>query len=213
VGTVNTTSNTLTITTVSVANQFSWWVLVDQGSPLPVELLYFEAKPENSNVRLRWTTATELNNDYFTVQSSADGITFNDIAKIQGAGTSQTLNKYSYLDMEANPGRTYYRLKQTDFDGKFKFSDVVKVDLENTSTPSFSVYPNPTSDKFTLSSNTAVESISLLSSQGDLISAVSDQMLEGEFFKEFDLSENIAGLYIVKIVHNKGTNFIKVIKR
>lgn len=99
----------------------------DLGStPLPVELLQFGASTESENVHLKWSTASELNNDYFEIEKSMEGIVFESIGKVKGAGTSQHIIQYSFIDALSFP-ISYYRLKQVDFDGTFTYSDVIKV--------------------------------------------------------------------------------------
>lgn len=88
------------------------------NSNLPVELLNFDLSSVNKTVTLEWSTASELNNDYFMVESSVDGNTFKGIEKIQGAGTSNELLKYKTHDANPEAELMYYRLRQVDFDGK-----------------------------------------------------------------------------------------------
>ena len=90
---------------------------------LPVELTSFEAVRIEGNVRLEWTTASELNNDYFEVLKSYDGEIFSIIGYVDGHGTSSEVIDYSYTDSE--PKQAYYRLRQLDYDGQFEYSDVV----------------------------------------------------------------------------------------
>lgn len=87
---------------------------------LPVELLSFTGKNVNGNNVLEWQTSSETNNDYFTVEKSTDGITFFPIARIDGAGNSTQINDYSFTD-ENSAALTYYRLRQTDFNGRYEY--------------------------------------------------------------------------------------------
>ena len=84
---------------------------------LPIELISFEAEKEKASVKLSWTTATEINNDYFTLEKSLDGFNYNQITLINGAGTTSFSNSYSFIDSNPFTGISYYRLSQTDFDG------------------------------------------------------------------------------------------------
>lgn len=98
---------------------------------LPIELLNFNASclPENKGVTIHWTTASEINNDYFTVEKSSDGIFFETIATIKGAGTSSKVLDYNYVDDKPIPEKVcYYRLRQTDYDGK---SETFKIITSN----------------------------------------------------------------------------------
>ena len=115
-------------------------------SLLPVKLTSFTANTTKENsVLLEWITASEKDNDYFTIEKSEDGKAFRDIAKIKGSGASNKIKKYSFIDIKAVKNYAYYRLKQTDFNGQESLSKtiVVKGTAQiNTATKIF-VYPNP----------------------------------------------------------------------
>ncbi len=92
---------------------------------LPIELTAFKGTCKTDKAYLSWTTASETNNDYFTIEKAVDGVTFSPIATIPGSGTSSQPNNYSYTDENAFIGFAYYRLKQTDFDGNYAYSYIV----------------------------------------------------------------------------------------
>ena len=94
------------------------------SSVLPVELTSFNAETENNEALLTWTTGSEINNDYFEVQTSVDGATWETITILQGAGNSHDENTYSYLDEEVHSSIQYYRLKQVDYDGTSTISNI-----------------------------------------------------------------------------------------
>ncbi len=96
---------------------------------LPIELVSFTAKQNHSTVDLNWTTASEINNDYFTVEKSNDGYLYSPFGRMEGAGNSNSLLNYSFTDNHPCPGTNYFRLKQTDYDGHFSYSDVVAVNF------------------------------------------------------------------------------------
>ena len=108
---------------------------------LPVKLLFFIAEPEGPAVNLSWSTASEINNNYFTVMSSSDGIIFNEFAQVNSAGNSNTILNYSLTDHNPLTGTSYYILKQTDFDGRSILSDIVTVYMIGLFV--IKVYPNP----------------------------------------------------------------------
>ncbi|MBL7892079.1 MAG: T9SS type A sorting domain-containing protein [Bacteroidia bacterium] len=108
---------------------------------LPIELLNFNAKGEGNKVRIYWRTASETNNDFFTIEKSLNGTDWKIIGTVKGAGNSTRIINYESFDYEPIVGIQYYRLKQTDFDGKFKYSKSVAVDFKDVF--SFSIYPNP----------------------------------------------------------------------
>lgn len=110
---------------------------------LPIELLSFDAKPNEDKVDLTWVTATEINNDFFTVQKSKNGIDWEDVLEVDGAGNSNQVLNYFDSDYSPYSGLSYYRLKQTDYDGKFTFSNVVPVKYESSREGNMSLFPNP----------------------------------------------------------------------
>ena len=130
-GNGGTTGTTAGGTVITAAQQtlFSPWTLasVSGENPLPVELLWFTATPSGDVVDLDWTTATEIDNDYFTVERSADAINWLPILEVNGAGNSQHEIAYSSGDQQPLSGLSYYRLRQTDFDGTSSLSQVVPV--------------------------------------------------------------------------------------
>ena len=101
---------------------------VQHTTTLPIELLYFNATYKNGNILLEWVTETEINNDYFTIERSEDGVNYTPISETNGAGNSNTSKYYSDVDLYPPPNKVlYYRLKQTDFDGKYAYSNIVAI--------------------------------------------------------------------------------------
>ncbi|ELR73868.1 hypothetical protein C900_00032 [Fulvivirga imtechensis AK7] len=112
---------------------------------MPIELLSFEAVVEGSDVIIDWTTTSELNNDFFTIERSRDGKEYQIVGTVDGAGNSDESLSYSFTDRNPMAGKSYYRLKQTDFDGKFEYFAPALVSYTTTTTEELmlSVYPNP----------------------------------------------------------------------
>jgi len=104
---------------LSITNAYTPWVLSSLAAPLPVELVNFVTGCDGNNVRVSWTTASEVNNNYFTVQRSDDGFSYRDVGIVAGSGTTSQMHSYSFVDTEPTWGATYYRLKQTDNNGMF----------------------------------------------------------------------------------------------
>lgn len=118
-------------------------------TPLPIELLNFNVKTTNDeSVKIFWQTASETNNDYFSIERSQNGYDWNEISRIDGAGNSSSQLDYTTYDLNPFKGISYYRLKQTDFDGEFSFSTIKSIN--NSSNNLTEIYPNPTSNKITL---------------------------------------------------------------
>lgn len=110
---------------------------------LPIELLSFTAEAVNNNVILNWQTATEINNDFFTIERSKDAVTWEEILTKSGAGNSNSVTNYDDIDYHPLIGISYYRLKQTDYDGKTSYSNIEAVNFENID---INIYPNPAND-------------------------------------------------------------------
>jgi len=115
---------------------------IDNPTVFPVELLGFEAIPHAYSVELKWATASEINNHFFTVEKSADGRIFESVGRVEGAGTSNRRMDYRFTDRNPLQGVSYYRLKQTDFDGSFSYSNVAVVNFGK-GLSSLTVFPNP----------------------------------------------------------------------
>ncbi len=143
-GTYSSSTTTSPITAVRTGlNGFSQFAIGTNTSPLPIELISFIATPNEKEVKLDWSTATETNNDYFTIERSSNGYVFESIATIKGAGNSTNVLKYNYVDSSPFNGTSYYRLKQTDFDGKNSSSQMISVNMSVSQLELGNLYPNP----------------------------------------------------------------------
>ncbi len=130
---------------------FTSWSRFDLlGGPagvLPVELTHFHATRVDQKVKLNWATASEINNDYFLVQHSTDGIRFDDLGTVIGAGTTTQSQTYQWMHEQPSPGENYYRLKQVDYNGQFEYSPIRAVMMDGEGTAgSWIIRPTVTSD-------------------------------------------------------------------
>jgi len=114
------------------------------ADPLPISLLSFTADCNNdNNIEINWTTATEQNNDYFTLLRSYDGIEYEEIDRIMGAGNSNDILNYTYSDYNTAEENYYYKLQQTDYDGKSVIFDAIYVKCQEEKVASLQiVYDN-----------------------------------------------------------------------
>lgn len=172
---------------------------------LPIKLLNFSAILTNNNsVKLEWQTASEINNDFFTIERSKNGIEWEEIGRVEGAGNSSSLLYYSSIDNYPYYGVSYYRLKQTDFDGQFKYSFVQSVKLENSPDTSVEIYPNPTNNKLTIIGNiTELEQVKIFNNLGQDVTkfvAITGDKIQNSMI--FDMSELSTGIYVVKTKTN-----------
>lgn len=139
----NGTTNTATFTVNFNDGQY-YTLGSEENAALPIELISFDANVlENKTVRLNWATASEENNAFFTVERSADGQSFEAISFIDGAGISNQVQYYQYLDKQPLEGYSFYRLKQTDYSGEFDYSEVRSVFVERLNQAEYVLYPNP----------------------------------------------------------------------
>lgn len=180
----------------------------DISAPLPVELISFSARALSSSVQLNWETASELNNDFFTIERSQNAEVWDDLIIIKGAGTTSLPSQYQFKDTQPVAGISFYRLKQTDFDGKYEFSKIVSVKFEGIK--DLIISPNPSSGLFTIA-NRQLESrqIRLFNSLGqafEVDSAIdnSDTLI--------NISSFPSGMYILQIVEGNSIRSLRIVK-
>lgn len=132
-----------TIRTSSATTRSGIYALASSSSanPLPVELISFEVQKQNEAVKIDWTTASERDNQFFTVEKTKDGFNFEIVQYIDGKGTTNSLNSYMIIDEEPFDGLSYYRLSQTDGDGKVTYFEMKSVYFGSDS--ELLVFPNP----------------------------------------------------------------------
>ena len=141
--TLTTNSGSFGTVRSTTMSSFGPITIASTSAPLPVELTEFKATWINNAVVLDWITTSELNNDYFTVERlEEDESGFTELKRIHGLGTDPHGKSYQYTDTEPLRGLSYYRLKQTDFDGAFEYSKIISVFNPNVE-DEFYVYPNP----------------------------------------------------------------------
>jgi hypothetical protein len=172
IGGIGATISEGKITSTSAISEFTGFsdftlANTDGGSnPLPIELSSFTAKNYNEGVLFEWTTQSETNNDFFTIEYSKNGIDFFPITNINGNGTTPITNNYEYFDASLSDfGLIYFRLKQTDYDGEFSYSNIISLYVEN-EIVDITIYPNPTSEYVILkySNTTIIENIKITDS-------------------------------------------------
>lgn len=147
------------------------WTLTSTPSPLPVELLYFNAIPKNNReVRLVWETASEVNSWMFEIERSADGISFEKILSTPAAGNTSSSTNYTLVDVTPLTGTSYYRLLETDFDGQNQTSEPVRIDMDKFSVSNpMQVFPNPASNEIFVWGVDQSSFIELLDFKGSLV--------------------------------------------
>ena len=175
------------------------------GNVLDIELVEFFATPLERRINLSWITASEINNDFFTIERSLDGINFTNIGNMDGAGNSSSLLNYSFTDFSILSGYVYYRLKQTDFDGSITASNIIKANILDDG--KYKIIPNPVNENFKLSGDVGGV-LSVYSSSGQLVRLIEKydgsnvstlNLTEGLFMLSYNLNGNIISKKIIII--------------
>ena len=128
-------------------------ILSPIGGFLPIELLSFKAQKQGNHVVLTWTTSTEINNDFFDIEKSKDGINFSQVEMVKTKaknGNSKKPLSYEAKDLSPQSGTLYYRLKQTDINTTFKYHPIISINNDKVQSISISIYPNPNKGEFTI---------------------------------------------------------------
>lgn len=154
---------------------------------LPIELLYFNGKKTSNGNLLQWSTESEINNDYFTIERSNDAVGFYEIGTIPGAGNSSNTLNYQFIDDTPTGNKHYYRLKQTDYDGKFSYSNIIVI----TNTLAENVYFSNATNELITQGFTA-NFIHIYNLQGKLIQAINNSSER----TQLRLND---GMYLVKV--------------
>jgi hypothetical protein len=210
----NTSTNQLT-GTVYTFSDFTG----GEASALPIELISFSANIVKNSIQLNWSTATELNNLRFDVERSNDSQNFKKIGEVKGNGTTIQQNDYTFKDKNISSGNTYYyRLKQIDTDGSFRYSNVLNLSLNPSYFTLSQNFPNPfnpvTEISYTISMPGYV-SLEVYNILGERVATlVSEGRAIGNYKVRFDASKISSGVYFYKlsVKSGKSGNFEKVRK-
>ena len=202
-----------------VGNSFNndnvYWDNLTLGYIVPVELTSFTAVSENGDVHLKWTTATETNNQGFEIlRSNEINKEWQDVGYVAGFGTTTEPKSYSFVDPKLETGNYTYRLKQIDFDGTFTYSDEVNVEVEIPLVYSLEQnYPNPfnpsTTIKYSISEDGFVK-LSVYNLLGEEVTTlVNNEQKAGRYEVAFDASRFASGVYMYRLESN---NFLSIKK-
>ncbi len=177
-------------------NNLNLWIQSDLAL-LPIELSYFDVEEiGNEKVEIEWETSAESMNDYFTIERSIDGVNWEEISRVAGAGDSNSPLTYSMIDNNPYIGWNYYRLKQTDFNGKFEYFEEKGVQLRWNDSDEIRIFPNPAIDRI------QIEGISgqvyIFSSLGKDVSNLTSISVASDTRVSVDVSKLNIGVYFIK---------------
>ena len=178
---------------------------------LPVELISFSGTSDKNTVNLKWLTATEIDNDFFTIEKSSNGRDFESIGKMEGAGSTTITQSYFFTDTRPHNGINYYRLKQTDFEGQFEYSKIISFEIKNDK--EVNIFPNPVQDYITISGvGEEKATLQVFNMNGQLVLEEQGHFVEQ---KDIDFSALATGIYYLNIINTQGENVFsdKLIKK
>jgi hypothetical protein len=164
----------------------------------PIELKEFELHPIDDKVEIKWVTATELNNDYFNIERSSNGTDWSSLVKIDGAGSSNQELTYHFTDIMPFQRASYYRLKQTDFDGQYSYSAVRYVTFDMIK-DEISIFPNPVSlneELIIKSNNEPIVQVRIFHATGRLVDA--RYQIDGRITR-VDVEGMSSGIHLVEV--------------
>lgn len=183
-------------------------------SLLPIELVSFTAAKNNNYNLIQWTTASQINNDYFTIEKSYNGVDWTELTIIDGAGTSTQKMDYEFKDYAFFEGIVYYRLKQTDYSASYKYSQVVSVDGTVTDVYITDIGPNPTNKNISFGFYTPQKgnlNVQIIDYMGKVVREKQQMMAEGKNSLKLSTSSLLNGIYFVKVKFDK-TGFMEMTK-
>lgn len=180
------------------------------GNILPVSFTAFTATQTGKSVLLNWETAQELNNSYFAVERSTNGLNFTEIGRVGSKGNSSQPQPYVFEDINYANGHNYYRLRQVDLDGTFNYSSIVSVDALTTQT--LKIYPNPVKDLLHVEglNPDVTTTLSIVNTAGKVLYQFTTT---GRSYN-YNLQHLPAGTYYLRIMgSDKKTNTLKFVKQ
>jgi hypothetical protein len=203
--TANAAANTVIIPNVSTLASNKPWALALHIRPLPIELVCFNViKDVDKSAKIVWKTATETNNKEFIVQRSHNGLDFENLIPLVGAGNSLVPIYYNTIDKSPLSGTSYYRLLQNDFDGKHSYSNIVLFENDN-KIANLQVYPNPVQSNANVSFNAEASkeyTFTIYDAIGKLVLQQKIAAAEGENSINIDMSNFESGLYYYSMINN-----------
>jgi len=170
---------------------------------IPVEFTFFQGVNKRGEAHLFWQTASEINNDYFEIQRSDDGVHFATRGQVKGSGTTTAEIDYSFVDRLPTKGNNYYRLKQVDFDGSSEFSDIISIHYKEEQVSL--IFPNPVGSTLNFT-NADAKTVSIFDITGRLL------MKEATVEDQLNIDGIKSGIYLLKMELNDQSSYQKFTK-
>ncbi len=190
---------------------------IDPLSTLPVELIDFSVSTNSNSVDVKWSTASEINSDYYTVMRSKDAVHFESVGTIQASENSASMIIYNFTDHSPLPGITYYQLIETDKDGSTQQSKVTALDFNATSNLIIHSYSNPVEEEAQLffpSSAEGMFKINISNAYGLSVYSASGVALSGENKLFLSMHEYSGGLYLITLTDaDERTSTVRIVKK
>ena len=198
----------------TTVNSFSPFGVSSLSAPLPVELVSFEAIAENKEIHIEWMTSVELNNDYFKIEKSIDGSSFEVLEIVDGSGNTSSVTEYEVVDSNPARGYQYYRLTQTDFDGTMENLGTRRVEYIGSDPVNFDVFPNPTSNVTSVSNlSPGHYRFEILSIEGKKMNEL-EMVIDSESqIVNFNLGGLPKGVYLLNVESGSTLYSKKLVKR
>jgi hypothetical protein len=173
------------------------------GNPLPIVLAFFKAIQQDEFIDLSWQTVSEENNDYYTLERSSNGINFQELTTVNGAGNSIEVMDYSYQDNNPFQGVSYYRLRQTDYDGTSEIFQVIAAEYYGNSAAIKVVQTLGRGNDLLIHNNLDEENIAYIydmAGRGGIIGSLK----MGENYVDLKQFNMLSGIYTLRVVNVLG---------
>ncbi|HOS48934.1 MAG TPA: T9SS type A sorting domain-containing protein [Bacteroidia bacterium] len=190
-------------------------VVVQPATPLPVTWLSFDAKKNDEHsAKVTWTTADEIDNDYFTVERSANGVDFTSIATVQGAGTCTNIHNYNVVDNDPLNGVNYYKIRQTDFNGTNSYSNIVSLKFNERAKDFVYLGTNNNNEaELILKNDMRNVQIELVDMNGRICSSFNYADLHENEIIQTPLMNLPSGIYLLRISNSALNESFKILKK
>jgi poly(3-hydroxybutyrate) depolymerase len=197
-------------------NIYSWMLQFSRAAniPLPVSITNYTATAANGKVSVNWTTTFEQNNDHFSIERSSDGLNFTNLGEVK-SGNQSSGQSYTFEDQTPLPGNNFYRLSQTDIDGKITYFEIKNVNLGALADKTVKLFPNPANEKITIEMQNSVKgkiSVSILNTSGKKVKTIEITKRTDYTQQTILLNGLAAGYYILEIKadnYSYSASFIK----